>query len=127
MASRRKGVQLRLFLDDAKNSFRVEERNDERWVLKSMPEAVKGIPKYVYSRTTGKGLSQSERVISGCPCSPRLQTTDVVQYSLMQYGVCAELENSAKTNKKAYLVIILKLRPSIFICTLYQASFVVMI
>ena len=35
---------------------------DERWVLKSMPEAVKGIPKYVYSRTTGKGLSQSERV-----------------------------------------------------------------
>jgi hypothetical protein len=63
MASLSKGVQLRLFLEEAKKSCKVEVYKEERWALKSMPEVVNGIPRYVYSRTTGKALSQSERVI----------------------------------------------------------------
>jgi hypothetical protein len=49
-------------LEEPKKSFKVEEYKEETWALKSMPAAVNGIPRYVYSRTTGNGLSQSERV-----------------------------------------------------------------
>lgn len=61
IASLSRGVQLRLFFEEAKKSFKVEEYKEERWALKSMPAVVNGIPRYVYSRTTGRGLSQSER------------------------------------------------------------------
>jgi hypothetical protein len=63
MASLSKGVQLRLFLEEAKKSCKVEVYKEERWALKSMPEVVNGIPRYVYSRTTGKALSQSETTL----------------------------------------------------------------